>query len=118
VVHLVNYDYDDESDRFYVKKNLKVKVSVGQQAVDEVVLRTPRLATGSIPPFYSKRRYRDHRRAGTRCVGRAGDPEKRLPAQNILSVAGCGSHGGSRSTVALSVDASDLDGNPLSCVWR
>ncbi|MGJ5820004.1 hypothetical protein [Paludibaculum fermentans] len=117
VVHLVNYDYDDESDQFYTKTNLKVTVNVGDQDVDEVILRTP---DSPLPQSLS------FTRSGSSLTIDVPEVEawavlalqKNAAAPEVASASPAAElEAGSGSTVELSVDASDGDGNPLSCVW-
>ncbi|MGJ5820845.1 hypothetical protein [Paludibaculum fermentans] len=117
LVHLVNYDYDDETDQFQGKKDLTVTVQVGGQTIEEVILRTPdspqaqplvftqngETVTTAVPELEAW--------AVLSLQANAAPPliTATAPAPEIEVKAG--------STLAFNLDASDTDGNPLSCTW-
>lgn len=117
VLHLVNYDYDDATDQFAVKRDAVVSVKVGEQVVDNVILRSPDIA-GALPlPF--------ERHGGTVTVTvpeveawvvLSLQPNAGAPVVNGFAPASPVSTVGGRS-ITFSVDASDPDGNALTYDW-
>jgi len=117
LVHLVNYDYDDNSDQFYTITNIQVQVRVGSQPVNAVILRSPDMAEAQSLPF-------------TRNGNTITTTVPTVDAWDVLyfevstlapvidsatPAPALGAAGG--NSLPFSVQASDSDGNPLTYTW-
>jgi hypothetical protein len=117
LVHLVNYDYDINSDTVYSKTNIQVQVQVGSQPVDVVVPRSPDIAGAQSLPFT--------RNGGTITLTvpevDAWDVlyfETSTQAPAVSSTTPAAATGAAAGdSLSFSVQALDADGNPLSYVW-
>ena len=117
LVHLVNYDYNDATDSFYVKNNVTVATVVGTQAVDEVILRSPDIIGTQSLPFT---------RSGDTITVTVPQVEAwvvltfqtNAKPPVIASTSPASSlDARSNATIPLSVQASDPDGNALTYTW-
>ncbi len=117
VVDLVNYDYDITSDTVAGKDNVPVTVSVGSQAVDEVILWSPDAAGPQALPFSQSGGAIAFTvpHLNVWCVlsiqQNVAAPviQSTNPAQDI------GSAGG--ATLNFSATAQDPDSNPIAYSW-
>ena len=117
LVHLVNYDYNEVTDQFSTKTNVGLSVRVGTQAVDDVILRSPDINGVQSLPFA---RNGDTITLTVPSVdawdvilfqqnARAPVISSASPTPALAAVGG--------NSFSFSVQASDPDGNPLTCLW-
>lgn len=117
LVHLVNYDYDDVSDEFYSKSNVTLRVRVGDQPVDEVILRNPDSQGVQSLPFTRDGEFVSVTVSQVEAwVVLSFQPNQSAPVITSASpAAALGAVG--NSALSFSVQAQDPDGNALTYVW-